>query len=314
MLIQSEIISLFNKAFSQTGKVRKSGWQLTYHCPFCPDKNLATRKLEIAILGPNTGNYHCWRCNVKGRTFGTLLRKLKAPDIYREQLFKLTGDIKSLKRKRQTFDSLHLPAEFHPLYIKSNSIEYKNAIAYVYRRGLSMDDIIRYNIGYCESGEYAYCIIVPSYDYNGILNFFVGRKYYQNSNKCPHKKPNISTNIVAFENLINYNEPINLCEGIFDAMTIKNNAIPLLGKFPSKLLLQNFILNKVTHVNMILDNDALTHAIKNCHMIYKLGISVSLIQLDQKDPSIIGFENINKLINQARPLEFQDFLAYRLKL
>ena len=76
MLIQYELVSIFNDLLGQQARLRKGGEQATYHCPFCPDKNPTTKKLEIAISGPKVGYFHCWRCNTKGRTFGSLLKKL----------------------------------------------------------------------------------------------------------------------------------------------------------------------------------------------------------------------------------------------
>ncbi len=35
---------------------------------------------------------------------------------------------------------------------------------------------------------------------------------------------------IPFEIFINWNSPIIRCEGMFDAISIKRNAIPLLGK------------------------------------------------------------------------------------
>ena len=40
---------------------------------------------------------------------------------------------------------------------------------------------------------------------------------------------------------INCNVPIVLVEGVFDAIAIRNNAIPLLGKFPSKTLVKRLV-------------------------------------------------------------------------
>lgn len=314
MVEQTQIIQIFDDVFGQTAKIRKGGFQATYHCPFCADKNPITQKLEIAIAGPNTGNYHCWRCNEKGRTFGTLLRKLKAPSHYREKLFKLTGDIKILRTKRKSYDDVTLPSEFHPIRIPISSIEYKNALSYLIKRNILKEDIIRYNIGYCETGPYAYHIIVPSYDCKGNLNFFVGRRYYDVDEGIPHKKPEVSMNLIGFESLLNYNEPINLCEGVFDAIAIRNNAVPLFGKYPSKKLQENMILHNTKRVNIILDNDALKDAVKNCENIIKLGIEVSLVKLSGKDPSTIGFKKIHELIRNSVPIEFDDLLSYRLNL
>ncbi|HOS16936.1 MAG TPA: CHC2 zinc finger domain-containing protein [Bacteroidales bacterium] len=183
MLIQYELVSIFNDLLGQQARLRKGGEQATYHCPFCPDKNPTTKKLEIAISGPKVGYFHCWRCNTKGRTFGSLLKKLNASSHYREAIFKLTGDLRLLRKKTIIKDDsqVQLPPEFHPLYLPRKSPEYKNALAYLIRRRLTASDIYRYNIGYCEDGEYERYIIIPSYDAKGKLNFFIGRKYYNNS-------------------------------------------------------------------------------------------------------------------------------------
>lgn len=314
MLVQSQLVQIFNDVLGQPAKIRKGGFQATYHCPFCVDKNPITQKLEIAIAGPNTGNYHCWRCNEKGRTFGTLLRKLKAPSHYRDELFKLTGDIRILRTKKKEYGEVIMPSEFKPMYVPVASPEYRNALAYLIRRGILKEDIIRYNIGYCEDGPYAYHIIIPSYDAKGMLNFFVGRRYYNTEGAIPHKKPEVSMDLIGFESFLNYNEPINLCEGAFDAIAIRNNAVPLFGKYPSKKLQEQMILNKTKRVNIILDNDAMHDAIKNCENMIRLGIEVALVKLDGKDPSKIGFEKVHELIRNSKPIEFEDLLAYRLGL
>lgn len=314
MLVQSKIVSLLNEVLNQTARLRKGGLQATYHCPFCPDKNLITMKLEIALGGSNTGNYHCWRCNVKGKTLGSLLKKLKAPTIYRERLFKLTGDIKILRSKRVDYETVILPDEFLPLSKHRNTPEYRNAMFYLKQRQVLPEDILRYNIGYCEEGEYAYHIIIPSYDAKCELNFFIGRRYYDTPGAIPYKKPECSMNIVGFESFINYDDPINLCEGVFDAIAIRNNAIPLFGKFLSSKLREQLLINKVKQVNMILDNDALSDAVKNCEIIQRLGIEVRLVKLENKDPSVLGFNCIHEIIRDAEPFGFMELLRYKVNL
>lgn len=314
MLVQHQLVQIFNDVLGQSAKIRKGGFQATYHCPFCADKNPITQKLELAIAGQATGNYHCWRCNAKGKTFGSLLRKLKAPTRFRDELFKITGDIRVLRNKRKEYGEVILPEEFHPMYIPIASPEYKNALAYLIRRGILKEDIIRYNIGYCETGPYAYHVIIPSYDAKGTLNFFVGRRYYETEGVLPHKKPEVSMDLIGFESFINYNEPINLCEGAFDAIAIRNNAVPLFGKYPSKKLQEKMILNGTKRVNIILDNDALRDSINNCELMMRLGIEVALVKLSGKDPSKLGFQKVHELIRNSKPIEFGDLLAYRLGL
>ena len=71
-------------------------------------------------------------------------------------------------------------------------------------------------------------IIIPSYDSDGQLNYFVGRDFYKSNMK--YKNPPIPKDIIGFDLYVDWDEPIILCEGVFDAMAIKNNSIPLFGK------------------------------------------------------------------------------------
>ena len=72
---------------------------------------------------------------------------------------------------------------------------------YLYERGLCDNDFIKYGIGYCTSGEYGGRVIIPSYSTSGTLNFFVARSY--DGNYFKYKNPEVSKDIIFFENLIN---------------------------------------------------------------------------------------------------------------
>lgn len=312
MLVQSQIVALLNELLNQTAKMRKGGMQAVYFCPCCYHYK---RKLEINL---ETGQWHCWTCNIKGSFLGSFLKKVKAPKSYREKFSKLTGDLRLARRSKDPAaeDAVCLPEEFHPLSKPIPSIEYKNAIMYLKRRGVLREDIIRYNIGYCEVGDYAYHIIVPSYDAKGDLNFFMGRRYYEGEGAIPHKKPEVSMDLVGFESFINYEEPLNFCEGVFDAIAIRNNAVPLFGKYPSKKLREKMNHLHVKRVNMVLDDDALEDAVKNYQLLVKdvPGISVFIVKLNGKDPSKLGFLKTHGLIREAEEFTESDLLAYKLNL
>lgn len=316
MMVQSELVAIFNELLGQKARLRKNGSQATYHCPFCTDRNLVTQKLELAIAGPRMGSYHCWRCDTKGQSFGSLLKKLDAPSSARQAVFKLTGDIRLARHQNVALDAsvVRLPPEFKPLAVPKTTPEYKNALAYVKRRGLTREDILRYNVGYCEDGPYEHHIIIPSYDAKGVLNFFIGRRYYDTTAAIPHKKPEVPMDLVGFESFVNYKEPINLCEGVFDAFAIRNNAVPLFGKYPSRKLRESMLTNGTRRVNMVLDNDALEDAIKNCKMLMRLGIEVYLVNLPGKDPAVLGFEKTHECIRNAQPFTEDDLLKHALGL
>ena len=117
------------------------------------------------------------------------------------------------------------------------TIVYK--FSYLKRRGIGGIDILRYSMGYCSSNGYANRIIIPSYDADGKLNYFIARDMFPNS-KLKYKNPPMSKDTVCFEMFVNWNEPIVLCEGVFDAFRQKKR-IPLLGKFPSKTLVTRLV-------------------------------------------------------------------------
>lgn len=310
MLVQAKLLSLLNKVLNQQAKLRKGGSQALYYCFACHHYK---RKLEINL---ETGQWHCWTCDIKGSYLGSFLTKIKASRKYRDELHKLTGDIRLLRRKNKKADvELVLPDEFHPLAIPLDTPEYKNALYYLKKRKLIPEDIVRYNIGYCESGEYEGHIIIPSYDADGHLNFFIGRRYYDIEKTVSHKKPEVPMNIIGFESFVNWSQPVNLCEGAFDAIAIRTNAIPLFGKYLQPKLLSAFILNKVKRINLILDNDALNDAIKNYQKLQRwIPADIHVVKLDGKDPSKLGFEKVWDLIHKSAPFKFTDLMAYKLGL
>ena len=145
------------------------------------------------------------------------------------------------------------------------------------KRGITDDDIFRYQIGYCDDGPYAERIIIPSYDIKGNMNFFVGRSFEADV-YMKYKFPMVSKDIIPFELYINWNLPIILCEGGFDMISIKRNVIPLLGKQISNALKKKLISSKVKTIYVVLDNDALKDAIEHCRDLISYGKEVYLVQ------------------------------------
>ena len=89
--------------------------------------------------------------------------------------------------KEEKTNDVSLPKCYKPLYIKSEDPIYKNAIYYLKQRRINAQDILRYSIGYCDSGPYENRIIVPSYDKDGKLNYYIARDIFPNS-RMKYKK------------------------------------------------------------------------------------------------------------------------------
>jgi DNA primase len=301
----------------QEGKLVSEN-EITYICKFhIASKNVYRKKFGVLLT---TGAFNCFACGAKGNSYHTLFKKLKVSKKLYDELISIVGPPKpkrkcALVQVKHTKGDVKLPNEFLSMAVPTKSVEYKNALYYLKKRGVTRDDILRYNIGRCEEGEYSKMIIIPSYDSEGCLNFFQARAYYD-SMPWHHKLPPVSKDIIGFECFINWNysEGVTLCEGAFDAISIRKNAIPLFGKLMSNKLKEALIENDVKRVNVCLDNDALKNAMDICGWLLKNNIAPHLIKLEGKDPSVLGFNGINDIIKNSENLDFSDRLEMKINI
>lgn len=289
--------------------VSLKGNELAFYCPFC---NHHKPKLQV---NTETQKWHCWTCNSGGKKLTSLLRKLDVDRKTISLIREIYGDSNWTPQQEdaETKVFISLPKEFISLAEEPKGFnpEYKHAIYYLTQRGIGIKDIIKHNIGYCKEGLYSRRIIIPSYNYDGSLNYFVSRSYYSEE-KMKYKNPPISKNIICFESQINWNEPIILCEGVFDAITIKRNAIPLLGKFPSKQLVEKIFMSGVNDIIISLDNDAINEALKAADYFRKNGINVKMMYLKDKDASDMGYEKFYEELSKTKEFSSEDLLLNKI--
>ena len=285
------------------------GNELAFYCPFC---NHHKPKLQV---NTETQKWHCWTCNSGGKKLTSLLKKLdvdrKTISIIRE----IYGD-SNYNPQLEDADTkvfISLPKEFISLSEtpKGFNPEYKHAIHYLTQRGITEKDIVKYNIGYCKEGLYGQRVIIPSYNSDGSLNYFVSRSYYP-ENKMKYKNPPISKNVICFDSQVNWNEPIILCEGVFDAITIKRNAIPLLGKFPSRTLVEKIFMSGITDIIISLDSDAINEALKAAEYFRKQGIHVKMMYMKDKDASEIGYEKFYEELKKTKEFSSEELLLNKI--
>ena len=297
---------------SVLGKSKKtSGDNYAFFSPFV-DHYKPKLEVNIKITSDGKNPWHCWISDEKGRSIKTLFKKLRVSkqtwDEYNSIFSRINRYVHSDNQIQ--VNQVELPKEFKPLYKKSNSFKYKHALNYLLKRGLRPEDIVKYNIGYCETGEYEDKIIIPSYDSDGKLNFFVGRSFYQS--KYKHKNPKVSKDIVGFDLLVNWDIPLVLCEGAFDAIAIRRNAIPLFGKSIQSKLEQKIIGNSVKKLYIVLDSDAISNAIGLSKKFMSYGIETHLVDLGEEDPSEMGYERINQKIYDTPQLDLKKLMEYQL--
>ena len=303
---QNKIVNLLNRVLGNNGTKLKKLDEYMYWSPFVSHHK---QKLQVNI---KTQKWHCWVSNTGGRTLFQLLKKINASHKHFDELRELVGDTPRYKKKSNSKvnDVVQLPTEFKPLWNGGDSIVKRHALSYLYKRGIDDSDILKYNIGYCDEGLYSNRIIIPSYDSDGTLNFFVGRDFY--SSKMKYRNSPTTKDIIGFDLFINWDEPIILCEGVFDAMAFKRNAIPLFGKTVMKTLQKKIIDFGVKTIYLALDNDAIVDAVKISDNFINNGVEVKLMEFKEKDPSETGFKSLLYLINRTEQTKFSDLM--RLKL
>ena len=281
-----------------------------FHCPFC---NHRKPKLEINMATNEQGHnpWECWVCQTKGRSIRSLVRQLKTPKSIADSILKYVP--RGSQIDYQPLSIVELPKEYQPLYSASTTSVIANLVRnYLYERGLTDNDFIKYGIGYCTTGDYGGRVVIPSYTSSGTLNFYVARTY--DGNYFKYKNPEASKDIIFFENLINWNAPIILCEGVFDAIAIRRNAIPILGKSVSNELYKKIITSNVQDIYIALDTDARDKAIQIAEKFLNQGKRVFLVDLPDKDPSEMGFTAFTNFIQQAEELDLTKMMLHKLDL
>lgn len=310
---KSKLISLLNKVLKQEGK-QTSDFEVTYVCPFHRAINNVSRKKFGINL--DTAEYNCFACGESGKSFKTLFKKLKvSPALYKE-LYGIIGEHfkPNYGKPKREQDLLKLPDEFLSLAVPTTSLFWRHAFQYLRKRNITRDDILRYNIGYCEEGKYRNRIVVPSYDKDGNLNFFTARDFL-NSSYLKYLTPDWSKDFIGFELYINWNEPITLVESPFNAITIRNNAIPLFGKIIPTSLIESILENDVKRLNLCLDKDAREDSMRIYQILKsKIGndIQIFFVELTKKDPNEIGFDEMCSLIKNSKEIDFSFLMKEKM--
>lgn len=286
------------------GEYSNGGDEIQFHCPHCKHHK---KKLS---LNKFTYKWRCWVCNHGGLSIYSLLKWIGDSEV-RLQIAK---SFSSHEEVNVVHDLVSLPSEFKPLWKSNpNNPDWVNAISYLNSRGIDSYDIVNYELGYCDSGKYQGRIIIPSYGENLSLNFFIGRTYLK-WNKLSYLGPKNSKEFVGFESFVNWNEPVILVEGPFDAIRVKQNSIPLFGKYLNNFVKFKLIEKGVKRVYIALDSDAMKDSLKIISQLIKYGIETYQVPLPlNQDPADLGYHNFQRLLQTKSYLVTEyDLLKMRI--
>ena len=255
------LVELLEDVLGDHGLHYPNRGQISFNCPVCDDGR-NKHNLEVNYID---NVYKCWSCGDSENTHGPLGRifdkygNKKQKKLY--QVFKPETVVKRERKKK----ALKLPDSF--TLFKDSSTVYpvrKQAINYLYSRGISDYMIEKYQIGFCDKGDHAGRIVIPSYDSKGELNYYIARSWNPMS-RAKYKNPEAEKDkIIFWENLVDWNKDIFLVEGAFDGLFL-DNVIPMLGKHMSELLFDTIYQKAKGNIIICLDGDAWGNAVKLYH-------------------------------------------------
>ena len=252
----------------------------------CPNQqcgsygNLSKKKL---VIKADNDQYHCWVCDIKGGNLRGLLRK-HAPRHLAEYLEKFSRHSKTRHIELADDELVHieLPSQFVLLAtnLKNKDPDVQQAIQYARSRGLNERDFWYFKLGTCQSGRHRRRVIMPSFNSDGLLNYFVSRNIdtdlgmkYINA-KVPKKQ------VIFNEINIDWKQELTLVEGPFDLTKCNDNAACLLGStLGEDYALFHEIVKQQTPVLLAMDPDAIKKAHNIAKRLTEYGITVRMLGL-----------------------------------
>lgn len=277
--------------YETLGHHSDKGSELLFACPSC---NHRKRKFSVNV---NKNVYKCWVCDYSGRNirrvirrFGSFTQLQKWDQLMGRPDLERFADLFMGREPRKDTEKVELPEEFISLCSGHVPATGLSAMRYLQKRGITKSDIIKWKIGYCFSGEYRNRVVVPSFNSDGDVNYFIARSFSGDSYK--YKNPRASKDIAFNELYINWNADLIMVEGVFDAL-VAGNAVPILGstlRKGSDLLRQ--IVRNDTPVYIALDPDA---ADKERRIIKTLlEYDIELYKID-----VSGYEDIGAMSKEV---------------
>ena len=301
--------SIFGKGFfGRTGN-------LDVCCPLCNNPDKKKKKLAIKI---ETDLVHCWVCGYHSKNLKHLIRKFGNNSDFEKYKTEFAFDKNSLiSINDEVEEKLELPKDFKLLVDAKINLTTRPIINYVTSRGLSIEDMWYYKLGYSNDTRWLRKVIVPSFDRLGNLNYFLGRSINTNQYKKYDNPAVEKSNIVFNEINIDWHEEIVLVEGVFDLFKCPINSIPLLGSELEEnySIFANLTENK-SKVVLLLDYDMrLTKTIKIAKLLTSYGLKVKIANLPQNsDPGNLTKKEVLEVIKEAEEYNWDLNFSRKLEL
>lgn len=274
-------LSLLRRALGEASLSRDQSEAL-FFCPQCKKSGKKKQKLSIRL---EDGVYHCWVCELKGKSLGRLFSQY-APGLLeslKDSGFS-TGSTGNLSQESVTDSNVVItaPPGFTLLGASTELLDpdIKDCIKYCYSRGLTLSDLWYYKLGTCKSGKFRRRIIFPSFDAEGSLNYYTARAI-DSSATMRYINSRVPKSEVVFNEInIDWKLPLTVVEGPFDLTKTTGNATCLLGSSLSRgSALFKRVARHGTPITLALDYDALKKSHSIAKLLTQYGVEVKTVSV-----------------------------------
>lgn len=289
------------------------GGERTICCPFCVERG-ATQDFRFRLgINVESGLGHCYNCDWKSSdllfTARELCRAFGLKLSWRDSLGVKPGGRKieaSAAEPEEEPEPLGLPEDYQT-WTKNPDVVERYARRYLQKRGITTDQILRHRIGFVETGQYSWRVIVPVIGPRDEVYGLVTRALTR------QQKPKYlnSEGVKLMWNGQRRAKEGIWVEGVFDGLAVERillakglDAVPVstLGSAVTRYQLDQ--LKKFERVVYLPDQDpaGVQGAIKCCDMAQAAGINVWVAiprVMDGQDPGSMPPGIIERTIDNA---------------
>lgn len=316
MIEREDSIQFIEKLLGE-GEMSNGGLNISVVCPFCKlEKEEGYNKRKL-VIRTDDHRVHCWVCDYKSANLMHLVRKqartfgLGIVNEYATNFLAKTARgksqctfllLKTSKAGIELFEDYledveseieESPPELPEGFVfLAEAVMSNNITPYVRRhldylkkeRGISsLEDLWywKFCVAPQTDKEFAWRVIIPSFNEKGALNYFSGRSIRDHAFK--YWNCDISKRKVIFnEYLIDWKKPLFLVEGPFDLIKTRlatSNVVPMLGKFlGEQYQLTKKIIENKTPIIIGLDPEETKYQLKMAEFFTGFGIDVSTLE------------------------------------
>lgn len=289
----------------------RHGWYRVPVCPYCGRKN----KLGINF---SMNRCNCFRCNahptpiqlamdIEHFTEYSELIKLLNNGEFTELTFK--DDKVEIQGRKELF----LPEGFRNIS-KGKSQLARSMRSYIKKRGFEIERLSRQGVGYSTEGQYFGYLIIP-YTYHGILRYYNARLVIGNGPRYRNPDKDVSglgkEFIIFNHDALEMYDSVYICEGAFNAMTMGDRAIAMMGKAVSAYQINELIKSPVKRFIILLDFDAREYAINLALKLVPFKRVKVVFFDDKRDVNDLGKKATLRKVYSTRYQTYNDLI--RLK-